>query len=94
MALYLRSTAKKRGVVTFWWQGVPFTDVLVRGSISLAFLTSITNPVCRKKSAPIIGLVTAAIKNVWLKIRRNPRLVRMYFVPKTLIAEPFAAETS
>lgn len=53
---------------------------------------SIIRPVFFRKSAPIIGLVTEAIRKVWLKTRRNTRLIRTSLVPNTAMVEPLAVD--
>jgi len=66
-------------------------DNFVISSTKQAFLISTINPKKCKKSAPIIGLSTAAITKDHLNARRKPTSNEIIFSPYVLIIDPFAA---
>lgn len=70
---------------------VPLVDNFVFWSTRRAFLISTTSPKKWRKSAPIIGLFTAATMNDQLNVRRSPRSNEIIFSSYVLIVEPFAA---
>jgi hypothetical protein len=61
---------------------IPCTAKLVVLSDSLLFLRSTSNPKCRRKSAPRIGVDVSARMKTHLKVRRSPRLRVRERVPK------------
>ena len=70
---------------------IPCTVKLVVLSVSLLYLRSTSNPKCRRKSAPRIGVDVSATTKTHLKLRRSPRLRVRERVPKVGIGVLFTA---